>query len=274
MVCRTGSVCAPPSACLIDPALSDGDLMHRRNCLLAGLTGLLPVARATEPSCLRISTLPDNDLYSDTAGLILTRAYSRLGIAMDVSFMPGERSLVSANSGKSDGELYRRSGIEQTYRNLILVPHPLMMMKIAAFSSKIKVPIRKFSDLKPFRIDFVRGLKIIEESSRGMQATALPTMHHAFMKMAVGRTDIVVGNLATGLTEVSRYNIQGVLVNLPPLFNFPVFHFLHSRNAALVPRVGAQLMQMEINGELESIRREMAGKLLAKALLPTGFEIF
>ena len=53
---------------------------------------------------------------------ILREAYQQLGIQITVKLAPGERALNEANSGRWDGDLNRKAGLEKKYRNLIMIP--------------------------------------------------------------------------------------------------------------------------------------------------------
>jgi len=68
-------------------------------------------------SRIQISTLLENDPAAEIAEQILNLAYQRLGITLAVKKFPGERSLYSANNGETDGELYRKIGMERDYPN-------------------------------------------------------------------------------------------------------------------------------------------------------------
>ena len=62
------------------------------------------------------------DPITDISRQVLLEAYQRMGIEIQTQQFPSVRSLVTANSGKTDGELGRIKGIEADYPNLLRVP--------------------------------------------------------------------------------------------------------------------------------------------------------
>jgi len=101
--------------------------MRRRTVLGFALSGLLPawVAAQTLP-VMNVSTLVGDDPAATISEMVLREAYRRLGRTLVVHQLPGERSLVYANEGKMDGELYRKLGLDRDYPNLVIVPVPLL----------------------------------------------------------------------------------------------------------------------------------------------------
>lgn len=204
---------------------------------------------------MRISTLLETDPATTIAEQVLAEAYKRLGITLQVQKYPGERSLVSANDGSTDGELYRKVGMERDYPNLIIVPVPLQTYEIVIFTRGTTFVVNGWESLRPFTVGFVRGIKIVEQNTLGMRTEAVPTMQQAFQKMVMGRTDVVVGNRTSGLAAVKALKLDDVRIMAPPLASFPVYHYLHKKHEALVPRLTAVLTQMQKEKVIERIQK-------------------
>ena len=229
-------------------------------CALAGGQDLAGAAGAM--AVMRISTLLEQDPATAIAEQVLAEAYRRLGMALEVQKYPGERSLVSANDGLTDGELYRKVGMERDYPNLIIVPVPLQQYEIVIFTSDTTFPVNGWESLRPFTVGFVRGIKIVEANTAGMRTEAVPTMQQALQKMAMGRTDVVVGNRASGLAAARALKMDDIRVLAPPLASFPVYHYVHRRHEALVPRLTAVMQQMHKEKVMERIQRQVLGDSL------------
>jgi len=206
---------------------------------------------------MTISTLFDHDPATNIATRILTEAYARLGITLKVEVMPGERSLVSANTGITDGELYRKDGIDKLYPNLRVVPIPLMQYEIVAFCRCVPFAVNGWASLKPYRIGFVKGIKIIEQNTVGMQIEPVGTLKQAFLKLELGRTDLVVTNRASGIATLRSEHLNDVIVLQPTLADFPVYHYVSKSYEDLVPKLTEVLLQMKKEGKLERIQREI-----------------
>ncbi len=203
---------------------------------------------------MRISTLLEPEPVAEMAERILRQAYRRLGYDLLVERMPAERSLISANAGETDGELYRRAGIEQVYPHLHRVPVALASYEIVAFAREHRLPVQGWESLRPYRLGFVKGIKVLEEKTAGMQVEAVAKLQQAFAKLERGRCDIVLANRITGLALLRGQAKSGIAVVGAPLTAFPVFHYLHDRHLALLAAVTASLQEMERDHSLAQIQ--------------------
>ncbi|MDM4766200.1 transporter substrate-binding domain-containing protein [Pelomonas sp. SE-A7] len=228
--------------------------MRRRNALSA--IALAPHWVGAQPGLMRSSTLLEQDPATTVAERVMREAYRRLGLELQVQAMPGERSLISANSGETDAELYRRAGIDRLYPQLLQVPVPLLTYEIVVFTKSRPFAIEGWESLRPYRLGYVKGIKIVEEMTAGMKQEPVATMQQAFVKLDLGRTDLVLANRASGLAALHGLPINGVRVLSPPLATFPVFHYLNKRHEALLPRLTATLREMERERFIRQVQEE------------------
>jgi polar amino acid transport system substrate-binding protein len=210
---------------------------------------------------MHISTLLAVDPATIIAERILTEAYGRLNLDIIVDKFPGERSLRNANDGETDGELYRKQGMEREYPNLLIVPVPLLTYEIVVFSRGTEFNVQNWDSLRPFSIGFVKGIKVVEQNTVGMRIEPAPTLGQAFQKMMLGRSDIVVANRLSGLFALKELNNTEIKVLKPPLVSFPVYHYLHHKHAALLPRLQAVLSQMQKEKRIEKIQAEVIAEM-------------
>jgi polar amino acid transport system substrate-binding protein len=244
--------------------------MQRRALLqLAGLTaiGVRPaLAQALPP--MQIFTLSEQDPATSIAELIITEAYRRLGMQVVVHKLPGERSLRSANNGEMDGELYRKLGMELDYPNLLIVPVALLTYEVVIFSRGTSFVVNGWESLRPYTIGYVKSIKIIEKNTVGMKVEVANSLRQAFLKMMLGRSDVVVANLASGLAALRELNLTEIKVLAPPLAAFPVFHYLNNKHATLVPKLTTVLQQMQKDKSIENIQKSVMSELEAYHALP------
>lgn len=207
---------------------------------------------------LQISTLIEVDPATSIAEQVVTEAYHRLGMKVVVHKIPGERSLRSANNGDMDGELYRKLGMEREYPNLVIVPVALLTYEIVIFTMGTTFIVNGWDSLRPFTIGHVKSIKIVEQNTQGMRVEVAATLRQAFLKMTLGRSDVVVANRASGMAALKELNLlDTVKVLSPPLATFPVFHYLNKKHAALVPRLTAVLQQMQKDKTIETIQKSV-----------------
>lgn len=231
-------------------------MLNRRSALVA-LTVGAPLAPAWGQVLMRVSTLLDPDPAATIAERVLREAYRRIGRELEVKPMPGERSLLSANSGDTDGELYRRAGIERAYPNLLMVPVPLQLYEIVVFTKLRQLELRGWESLRPYKLGFVKGIKVIEENTVGMQIETVATLQQAFSKLVLGRTELVLANRVSGLASLRQHGFSDVRVLQPPLAAFPVYHYLHKRHEGLLPRLTAVLRDLEQERFIQKVQEEV-----------------
>lgn len=235
-------------------------MLNRRRGLAALLTLLSPRWVGAQAAVIRASTLLEPDPATTVAERVMREAYRRLGLGLEVLSLPGERSLLSANSGEHDAELYRKAGIEQAYPNLLMVPVPLQTYEIVAFSKAVAPFVLKgWESLRPYRLGYVKGIKIIEERTAGMQTETVATMLQAFTKLELGRTDLVLANRVSGLATLRAHRFPGVSALAPPLASFPVFHYLHRRHRELLGPLTAVLREMERERFISRVQDDVLG---------------
>lgn len=233
--------------------------MRRSTFLRLALLPWFPAAyTAPGRPVINVSTLLGADPATEIAEQVLREAYNRLGYELAVHRLPGERTLIYANEGRMDGELYRKLGMDQAYGNLLIVPVPLLTYEIVVFTHGTNFVVNGWESLRPFTIGHVRGIKIVQENTTGMRTEAVPTMTQAFQKMMVGRTDIVVGNRLSGMAVVKTLKLDEVHVLSPPLASFPVYHYLHKKHEELVPRLSSVLRQMRADKVIDAIQQRIA----------------
>ncbi|MGW8389611.1 substrate-binding periplasmic protein [Pseudoduganella sp. HUAS MS19] len=234
--------------------------MRRRAVLGFALSGLLPAWVAAQAlPVMHVSTLVGDDPAATISELVLREAYRRVGRTLAVHQLPGERSLMYANDGKMDGELYRKLGLDRDYPNLVIVPVPLLTFELVIFSRGTSFIVNGWESLRPYTLGFMRGNKIAQENTKGMKVEQVPTMQQAFEKMMMGRTDLVLGHRASGMAVVRAQKLEGVTVLEPPLSSFPVYHYLNKKHEALVPELTRVLKQMQADRTIERIQKSIPG---------------
>ncbi|MEJ6006700.1 ABC transporter substrate-binding protein [Paucibacter sp. AS339] len=225
------------------------------------MTGLLGFgARPRAQAVMRVSTLLDEDPAANIAAQVLHEAYKRAGLQLEVIHMPGERSLLSANNGQTDGELYRKAGLETAYPNLLMVPVALMRYEIVAFSKRSDINLQGWDSLRPYRFDFIKGIKIIEDNTVGMRFETVASMRQAFSKLMLDRCDLVLMNRISGLATLRALKLEGIHPLSPPLASFPVYHYLHKSHADLLPRLSKILRELEQEKFMQRVQDEVQSK--------------
>lgn len=191
----------------------------------------------------------EGSAYTSYATTVMREVYKRLDLEFSVTLLPAKRSLISSNAGGSiDGELFRISGIEQTYTNLVPVEVPLSASIWRVLTVEKMFEVDGWESLRPYRIGVRHGIATTDRGTEGMNTFKANTNEQLITMLINGRVDIVI---------MSENNIKGLtnlITNSPivtleePVQVIPVYHFLHRSNISLLPKVLAVLKELETEG--------------------------
>ena len=196
----------------------------------------------------------ENDETHAVAREVVREAYRRLGIEVVFYELPARRALSWANEGKTDGDVARIRGTEESYPNLIPVEVPVTVFKGVAFTKDVDEKIAEWADLRKYIVGIVRGIRYAEIGTQGMQVFEANNMTHLFTLLDSGRIQIAVAVREAGLIEARKnFKNKGIHIIGDPLYSAPLFHFVHKRNQALVSRLESVLEEMSRIGEVEAI---------------------
>ncbi|EPJ53694.1 MAG: hypothetical protein OFPI_09490 [Osedax symbiont Rs2] len=192
-----------------------------------------------------------------TVAEIIKSAYSKLGMQVEIRYLPGKRSLHYSNSGHADAELFRIKGIGNKFHNLIPIPVVLMEIETIAYAKRNDIAINGWASLKPYKIGFLRGFKKAEINTRGMQVYFAEQMSSLFALLVKGRVDLVIESRLGGKYSLDPEVHIEIKPLDPPIEKFEVFHYLHRTNKSLVAELTKVLLQMEASGEIRNIIETM-----------------
>ncbi len=188
---------------------------------------------------------------------IILQAYQKLNIKIDFIYLPAERSLKLSNSGTLDAEDSRLEGLEKTYPNLIKVKIPIEIISLFAYSKNENIKVQGWQSLKPYKIAYLCGVKVIEKNIAGFNAEKVSYINQAFSMLKYDRIDLVVAadhsqskNMIVSDKEIKKLT--------PAVFEFPVYHYVNKKHANLVPKLEAVLQQMTEDKTIERIQREFS----------------
>ena len=228
-------------------------------CFLLTLSAACP-AQALEQATLVFSRQAGT--FDDAGENLLREAYKRLGISVKTTVLPGERGLILANHGQTDGELNRIAGLENDYHNLIMVPVPLSNIEAVALVRNVRFKVVGWESLKGRAIGIRLGSKFAEKGTKGMKVSAVPQYPALLKMLELGRVDVVVGARATFLAELQKMReeggadmVAGLTILEPPIDHIKTYHYLHIKHKALLP---------EITKALSDVVNEQKKHLLTK----------
>ncbi len=179
---------------------------------------------------------------------ITKEIFEKEGFDVTIQHPPAERALQMANSGVDDGDGPRIGGLGSKYPNLLQIPEKIIDVDFTAFS-KQNIYISGWESLKPYRVGFLIGWKILEDNI--VEAKSIHKVAEAetlFRLLASGRIDVAVINRVDGLAIIRTLKLEGISPLNPPLAQREMFLYLHKKHEHLVPRITADLRAMKADG--------------------------
>lgn len=221
-----------------------------------------PISARTEDA-LVINTRPGWPMARDGEGVVervLSEMAGRVGVEIELQFLPEERALLNASQGIDDGDGPRIREMGTLYPGLIRVDESLLRYEFSAFAIDGTLPCSGWADLHPYDLAVIRGWKILEQKladAHSLQRVRTPAL--LFGMLAAGRVDAVVIDRGIGVAELERLDLAGVHVLEPPLAVRDMYLFLHKRHSALCEPLAVALRQMKADGAYDFIFDEVLG---------------
>jgi len=224
--------------------------------LLAACLGSVSCPAQTAKFSLTTGALPPIGSVPGHTGFIeeLARAvFKRVGVDVEVTTVPSERSLINANSGIDDGDLYRVAGAELEYPNLIRVPEKVLDTDFLAYAKRSDIRIRNWADLQPYSVAFATGWKPYEQNVKGVkEITKTSSIHELPALLDKGRVDVILMDRWQGQWLIRQGGYKFHLLE-PPLARLERFMYLNKKHAALVPKVARALADMKADGSYQKL---------------------
>lgn len=236
-----------------------------RHLLLALLT-MLCLAQAAQAqqklTFARIENIPDQQIGGD----ILVAAYKRLDIEVELHDVPAKRALALSSAGDLDGEVHRIGHLSDAYPTLLRVTPAINYIEPSAFTLGRQIDLQGWPSLRDYSIGIVRGVGSSEDGTRGIaDVQAVTDLRQLFEMLNAGRFEVAICDLFSGLLAVKQLRLQRRIQALsPPLQRIDIYHHLHEKHRALVPRIAAVLQDMADSGELATLRTQLIQQYLAE----------
>lgn len=235
--------------------------------LILGLLTFLTTVDVFAQTTLDLSTYAGSPLSNtDRSGLydrILTEAFNRIGVKIEITHLPAERSLKNANMGITDGDFVRISGLEKLYPNLVRVPEKIIDFEFVAFSKEHDIKIVDWESCKPFHVGIVRGWKILENNLAEVASlTRVKNQKLLFKLLERNRVDLIVYSRLEGYEVMRQLGMKHIKVFEPPLAVREMFLYLNKKHKSLIPQVDQALKGLKRDGTYEKFVNDTINRYL------------
>jgi len=226
--------------------------------ILLSFVGAVDLVVAQEPLVL---SHPEGPI-TEISARVITEAYKRLDLPVQIIKLPSDRSLTMANKGEVDGVVSRIQEIENTYQNLIRVPVVVNVIEAVVFTKNLKITTAGWETLKPYTIGIKRGTKFAEIGTKGMNVISVDTNNQLFLMLDTGRVDAIVTARMAGIVVLNELKLKNIYALEPPLETKNLYHYLHKKNGHVISELISVLQSMETEGQIKKIRTQAIADML------------
>jgi polar amino acid transport system substrate-binding protein len=181
------------------------------------------------------------------------RTFARIGVPVEITNVPVERSGLNASSGIDDGVLIGMQGIERVFPNLVKVPEKLLDFEFVAYARRSDIVLHDWADLRPYAVAYATGWKVYEWNVKDVkELTKTPSIRELFPLLENGRADVVLADRWQAQFIVRAGGYEAHLVE-PPLARGEMYMFLNKKHADLAERIGKVLAEMKADGSYQEL---------------------
>ncbi|WP_434052779.1 MAG: transporter substrate-binding domain-containing protein [Roseibium sp.] len=192
-----------------------------------------------------VLALSENVLPVEKSAEILKAAYAALDIRVELVRAPRSRTLVLSSTGQVDGEVVAGRAIEAKYPSLKRVDVPLMTIEMTVFTCSADLSSFRGAALASKRVGRLAGAVVQENITKGFRDVwAGESFEELFDMLKLGRLDAVIGARQVLETYGADNEIGCIRVIEEPILSVRLYHYLHERNAELIPSIRSALMEL------------------------------
>ncbi|PKG86398.1 hypothetical protein CXF85_01465 [Colwellia sp. 75C3] len=237
--------------------------MHSFFCNLFIISAVLFYSLSAKSAANKTITLGTTNatvtpLYQK-AHRILTYAFLQFGYDLSIKVLPNKRSLIWANHGVLDGDLFRISNLDlTTFMNLQRVDEPLFVIDQSVIG-KAGIKVNGWQSMNKYIVAYERGTKFIETHQDKFKGVILVnTFDQAVALIHAGRADITITSRNTANTFLARLKYDHeVMVHQPPLVEIALHVYINKyKHPELADKLSALLRLMKSNGQFEALLSE------------------
>lgn len=221
----------------------------------------LPCQTAAEPLKVATSVKPPYSTVRQDGFLdrLFHELFRRLELDYELVRLPPARALMAANHGESDFEGPRISGMEEKYKNLIMIPEPLMDYSFVGLAVSKQLQHVNWDDFGNRTVGLILGWKVFERTIKA-------DTHHLHAKnpkqlfemLYAGRIDIAMYEHTLARSIMHELGINAHELT-PPLAESPVYLYANATHRNIVPKLAACLREIKQDGTYDRLKRETIG---------------
>ncbi|WP_138553207.1 hypothetical protein [Pseudoalteromonas rubra] len=208
----------------------------------------LPVVQANTYR-INVSEALSYSLGKQQITAMFTEIYAPMGIRPEFEFLPSERGLQLVNDGELDAEAGRVGLVGARYPNLIAVPAPLSELRLMLLCTAPKYcELSNETDLA-----IIAGNLITVWYCEQHQLNCNPVQNNisAYQALSRGRVNRILVTDKYALGSLCESGLSTLYSKVADESTFTVYHYVHKKHRALVPKLGAHIKAIRKSGQLK-----------------------
>jgi len=190
---------------------------------------------------------------SDYHALVRDRmkaVYKRAGLKAEFIPIPHKRSVASANEGIVDGDVGRNPVVEKKFKNLRRVNVKVSKSLGSVYTINDDIKSYNIDMLKKYTVGYVSGVRWVKKKMKGTEATTVKTYPQLMKMLIEGRIDLAIGTDISADAVIKQIGKKAEKIRkLSPYANrSPTFHFVHKKNADIIPKLEKALTELHNEG--------------------------
>lgn len=187
-------------------------------------------------------------------GELAREIFARVGISAKAIRLPSARSIINANEGIDDGVIGRIAGMDEKYKNLIMIPEPVVRLQFVAYSLDQKISIESWDSFKPYSVGYIRGWRIYEKNlPQTKSLTIVNNAEQLFKLLMNGRAELIMFEYYRG-TWWNEYLGANAHIIGSPVAEKDMYLYMHKKHKDLVPKITEAFKAMKQDGTFQKIR--------------------
>ena len=214
---------------------------------------------------LAVSQVKDSPV-SIAYDLMYAEISRRLGIPIELKYLPGKRSSLYSDKGVVDGEASRVSVYHKAHPNMVIVREPIAEVVFSAFAVKPSIRLNGWESLShtDLRVEYIRGTLLPEQMLSGIvkkeNLSVVGNRRQGLKKLVAGRTDVFIepAILIRALLQLPEFKASGIY-KAGDMQRVTIHAFLFNRHKALEPELSAAIKAVREEGLIKKFIQTALG---------------
>ena len=189
--------------------------------------------------------------YFKPYALMVESLLREAGFEPRIEHFPTERSFKMLVDGQVDMEFFRTQRGVESINNKVTLIGPVTCAELVAFKRiDSDVVVQKLEDLEKYRVAAQTGNKSATALvARHTDVTLPANTDNLFRMLDAGRFDIVIESERTGMSQISKLDLQGSIKRTGPVLAVePAYLVLRNQNDAWGPRIKKAFAKRKASG--------------------------